>query len=136
MNMSLGIHPVFDPKLHGIRFESLGEVLANNFEVLDDIAAANKLTPLTAFADTREVPDGFDGTPDDLEDTLGPWTEWFDPAEGRSAIQALLDYINANPEEVSNASIRRDQLIEELEELARVSAVAASRNVRFRLEMS
>jgi hypothetical protein len=134
--MGLGIYPVFDPKLHGIRFESLGEVLANNFEVLDDIAATNNLTPLTAFADTREVPAGFDGTPDDLNDMLGPWTEWFDPAEGRSAIQALLDYIYANPEEVSDASTRRDQLMEELEELARVLAVAASKNVRFRFEMS
>lgn len=36
--MSLGIYPVFQPKLSGTKFDALGEVLASNFESLGKIA--------------------------------------------------------------------------------------------------
>jgi hypothetical protein len=133
--MSLGIYPVFEPKLTGVKFDALGEVLAANFKALDKIARAAKLTPFTAFADSREIPEDFDGDPDDLAELMGDWTEWFDPGEGRAAIQELTDHIKTSP----NASKRLDEaggVVEELEELARVLAVAETEGVRFRLEMS
>jgi hypothetical protein len=48
--MSLGIYPVFEPKLSGTKFDGLGEVLAANFETLDKIARSAKLTPFTTFS--------------------------------------------------------------------------------------
>ncbi|MFO0812629.1 MAG: hypothetical protein U0796_05390 [Gemmatales bacterium] len=133
--MSLGIYPVFQPKLTGTKFVALGEVLAANFEVLDKIARAAKLTPFTAFADNRPIPEDFDGDPDDLAEVMGEWTEWFDPAEGRAAMQALADHIKASPK----AAKRLDEsagVVEELEEMARVLGVAASEGIGFRLQMS
>src|SRR5262245_14598983 len=95
--MSLGIYPVFDPRLPGTKFDALGEVIADNFEALDQIARAAKLRPFTAFADRRPIPEGFDGDPDDLKEAMGEWAEWFDAGEGRTAMQALADHIKANP---------------------------------------
>ena len=78
--MSLEIYPEFDPPLRDV--ETSGQLLAANFEVLDEFAIAAKLKPFTAFGDTRDIPEDFSGPPEELEDILGPWTEWFDPAEG------------------------------------------------------
>lgn len=133
--MSLGIYPVFTPKLRGTKLDVLGEVLARNFQALDEIAGTAKLKPLTAFADNRSIPEGFDGDPDELAEILGEWTEWFDPADGESVIQALTDHIKASPK----AAKRLDDAIgltEELQALARVLAVAEIEGIRFRLEMS
>jgi hypothetical protein len=133
--MSLGIYPVFEPELTGTEFNALGEALAANFEALDKIAQSAKLTPLTAFADNRQIPDGFDGDPDELAEIMGEWTEWFDPAEGRAAMQALADHIKASPK----AAKQLDELagaVTELEEMARVLGAAAAQGVRFRLQMS
>jgi hypothetical protein len=133
--MSLGIYPVFDPNLIGTKFEALGEVLFSNFEALDRIANAAKLKKLTTFTDTREVPADFDGPPDDLEDILGPWTDWFDPAEGRSTIQALALHIKSNPK-VAKKLIQPAGVIEELLEMVRVLVIAENEGVRFRLQVS
>ena len=69
--MSLGIYPVFQPKLKGTKFDALGEVLAANVEALDKIARSANLTPFTAFADNRPVPEDFDGDPDELAEVMG-----------------------------------------------------------------
>ncbi len=133
--MSLGIYPEFDPNLRGTKFDALGEVLGANLEVLDKIARSAKLTPCTAFADNRPIPDDFDGDPDELAEVLGEWTEWFDPAVGQAAMQALADHIKASPK----AAKRLDGsagVVEELEEMARVLGVATTQRVRFRLQMS
>jgi hypothetical protein len=133
--MSLGIYPEFQSELTGAKFEALGETLASNFEKLDKIAHAAKLTPLTAFADNRPIPDDFEGDPDDLADVMGVWTEWFDPAEGHAAIQALAEYVKGN----AKVAKRLDDVggvVEELQELARVIKAAAVQNIRFRLQIS
>ncbi len=133
--MSLGIYPVFYPPLTVTTFDELGESLAANFETLDDIASAAGLSPFTAFADSRPVPDGFDGDPDELAALLGESTEWFDPADGRAAMQAIADYVRANPQ-LANRLTGAEWVVEELVELARILGVAAEHGVRFRLEMS
>jgi hypothetical protein len=133
--MSLGIYPVFEPKLTGTAFDALGEVLASNFEALDKIARSAKLTPFTAFADNRPVPDDFDGDPDELAAVLGEWTEWFDPAEGREAMQALAGHIKTSPKAAKRLG-GADEVVAELEEMARVLGVAAAQGARFRLQMS
>jgi hypothetical protein len=133
--MSLGIYPVFERKLKGTKFDALGEVLVANLDALDKIARSAKLTPFTAFADNRPVPDDFEGDPDDLAALLGEWAEWFDPTEGQVAMQALADHIKASPK----AAKRLDgptAVVSELKEMARVLGEAAKQRVRFRLEMS
>jgi len=133
--MSLGIYPVFQPELTGTKYDVLGERLAANFMVLDKIARAARLKPFTAFGDNRPIPKDFDGDPDDLVEVMGEWTEWFEPAEGQAAMQALADHIKASPK----AAQRLDEsagVVEELEEMARVLRAAASEVIRFRLQMS
>jgi hypothetical protein len=133
--MSLSVYPVFEVALRGGKFDALGEVLAHNFEALDKIAGAAKLKPFTAFADNRPIPEDFDGDPDELAAVMGEWTEWFDAAAGRTAMQALADHIKANP----NAAKRLHNaagVVRELEEMERVLAVAEVEGLRFRLEMS
>jgi hypothetical protein len=133
--MSLGIYPVFQPKLKGTTFDALGEVLAANFETLDKIARTAKLTPFTAFADNRPVPEDFDGDPDELDEVMGEWTEWFEAADGHAAMQALADHIRANAKAAKRLD-EPDGVVEELTEMARVLGVAAKQGVRFRLQMS
>ena len=133
--MSLGIYPVFDPDLEGTRFEMSGESLAENFEALDKIARSAKLTPLTAFADNRPIPEDFDGDPDELDEVMGECTEWFDSTLGQVSMQRLADYFKAN----QKAAKRLEDpswVVTELEELARVLGAAAGQGVKFRLEMS
>jgi hypothetical protein len=133
--MSLGIYPVFRPKLARTRLRWLGEVLAMNLEPLDAIAREAKLTPLTTFADNRPVPKDFDGDPDELAEVLGEWTEWFDAAVGQAAMQALVDHLKANPEAAARLA-EVSGVVAELEDIARVLAVATAQGVKFRLEMS
>ena len=133
--MSLGIYPVFQPELIGDKFDALGEILASNYEEIDKIARRAKLTPLSAFADNREIPDDFDGDPDDLAEAMGEWTEWFDPADGLAAMHAIVDHINSNPRAVKRLDDSAE-VIAELEELARALSAGAAQGAKFRLEMS
>ena len=133
--MSLGIYPVFEPNLEEGIFQTSGESLAANFETLDKIAGAAKLTPLTAFADNRPIPDDFDGDPDELAEVMGECTEWYDPSLGQIAMQELADHIKGN----QKAAKRLEEppwVVTELEELARVLGEAAKQGVKFRIEMS
>jgi len=133
--MSLGIYPVFRPKLARTRLKWLGEALAMNLEPLDAIARSANLTPLTAFADNRPVPKDFDGDPDELAEILGEWTEWFDSAVGQAAMQALADHLKSSPEATERLA-ECGAVVAELEEMARVLGVATAKGVKFRLEMS
>jgi hypothetical protein len=133
--MSLGIYPVFEPKLTGTTFDALGEVLAANYQSLDNIAESARLTLITAFADNRPIPDGFDGHPEELAEVMGDWDEWFDPAEGRAAMQALADHIKTSPHAAAQLDDPTD-VTQELEEMARVLAAASAQGIRFRLAMS
>jgi hypothetical protein len=132
--MSLGIFPVFEPKLSGTKFEALGEVLAANFEMLDAIAESAKLTPFTAFADNRPIPEDFDGDSDELAEMMGEWTEWFDPADARRTMQGLADQIKADPQAAKSLD-EAEEVVAELKEMARVLGAAEAQGVRFRLQM-
>ena len=66
---------MFQPELKGTKFDATGEALAANFEALDRIAKSAKLTPFTAFADNRPIPEEFEGDPDELAEAVGEWME-------------------------------------------------------------
>lgn len=126
--MGLGLYPVFEPKLRGTKMETLGEMLAAALGDLEEIAASAEITPLSAFMDNRDAPEDFDGEPEELAEALGPWDEWFDPATGAAALEALA----ASAFEHENA----EAIAEELRDIARVvTAAAGVRGMKFRLEI-
>lgn len=135
--MGMVLYPVFDgPVPAGSK--TTGECLAAFLEELDRACESLGLTPLTAFADNRPVPDGFAGDPSELDEIMGPCMEWFDPASGRRAVDALADAIAGHPEqfeEIADAAAR-DCVQAEVRDLSEVLARAAATRVRFRLELS
>jgi len=133
--MSLAIYPVFEQPLETDEFDpSLGEALAENIEVLEELADEADLVSLSVLADSREVPVDFEGDADELMDMFGPSTEWNDAGEGLIVVQALLSHLRASPEALAQLS-GADAVIEELEELARILQAADAEGVRFRLEI-
>ncbi|MBX3230946.1 MAG: hypothetical protein KIT84_36415 [Labilithrix sp.] len=126
--MALGIYPVFAPKLRGTKVETLGEALAAALGDLEEIAQESELTPLSAFMDNREPPEDFDGAPEELAEALGPWDEWFEPAAGVAALEALAASVGDHE--------HGDALADELRDVARVVAAAAKvHGMKFRLEL-
>lgn len=118
-----GVVPVFKPKLRDVEMETLGEAVADALGELEELAADAELTPLSAFMDNRDPPEDFDGAPEELAEAMGPWEEWFEPAAGVAALEALA------------ASVEDDTLALELRDIARVVGVAAKRRgMKFRLE--
>ncbi|WP_018607694.1 hypothetical protein [Uliginosibacterium gangwonense] len=133
--MSLAIYPVFEQPLETDEFDpGLGEALAANIEVLEEIADDADLVSLSVLADSREVPVDFDGDSDELIDLLGPSTEWNDAGEGLIVVLALLNHLKTTPDAAAELS-GGEGVIEELEELARILQAADAEGVRFRLEI-
>ena len=132
--MGLGIYPCFKPRVPGAEFDSDGTFLLREYEFLDDIAGEMGLTPLSSFGDTRPVPDGFEGSPDDLREFRGPWDEWFPIDDAAQTVDGLIDAL-------SSISIYRkksehvDELICELQELRRCFKVAGKHRAKFRFDV-
>jgi hypothetical protein len=126
--MGIGIFPLFKTRVDGTQFGSDGKVLAAEFELLDELAQKLAVRPFTSFGDNRAVPDDFAGDPDELEDLLGPWDEWFRASDGLVTVEALL-------KELSAERPAGDALVGDLEELRRCLQRAAEESVEFRLEM-
>jgi hypothetical protein len=126
--LAQGIFPVFKPKLQGTQPKTLGETLVADLDDLEELAEKEELTPLSAFMDNREVPDDFDGAPEDLDEAMGSWDEWFVPRDGIAAIEALAASVSDLP--------HATELEEELLDIARVlKAAAKKRGMKFRLEL-
>jgi hypothetical protein len=123
-----GIYPAFKPKLQGAQVTTLGETLAADLDDLEELAEESELTPMSAFMDNREVPDDFDGAPEELDEAIGSWDEWFEPSQGAGALEALAASVgdHAHAEELAN----------ELHDIARVLRIAAKKHgMKFRLEL-
>ena len=133
--MSLGIYPVLNPPVAEAKLDGLGEVLAIQFEILDELASEHGLTRFTAFADSREIPVGFDGSPEDLERIMGPWKDWFACRDGRVAFEALAQLVTDRPA-VAQRLEAPAAVTAELRAIASVLAVGERCGSQFRLEMS
>ena len=83
----------------------------------------------------RELPEDFDGDPEEALEIMGPFDEWFDPAEGKAVFQALANVIKQKPK-LAKTLEDPEAVVYELEELARVLAIAEKRKTKFHLEMS
>lgn len=126
--MAQGIYPAFKPKLHGAQVTTLGETLAADLDDLEQIAEENELTPMSTFMDNREVPDDFDGAPEELDEAIGEWNEWFEPSAGADALEALAASVSDHQ--------HGEALATELQDIARVLRIAAKKSgQRFRLEL-
>lgn len=126
--MAQGVVPAFKPKLHGTQVTTLGETLAADLDDIEELAETHELTPLSAFMDNREVPDDFDGAPEELDEAIGAWNEWFEPAAGADALEALAASVGDLEHGEAIAS--------ELYDIARVLRVAAKKTgMKFRLEL-
>ena len=132
--MSMGIYPVFKPELDTAEFDGLGYVLLANLGTLNEIAESAKLTHITHYADNRPIPEDFEGDPDELAEIMGEWTDWFDPNEGKRTVQALVDHLKASRRAAKRLA-RVQDIIAELEAMARMLAVASLAGVRFRLKI-
>ena len=132
--MSLGFFPEFKPRLTSARYEPDGCGLLRFADTLDALAVRHGLPLLTSFADTREVPDDFEGDPSDLEDILGPWEDWFSPADGLLVVAGLR---NALPQDTSviGDPADREWVLSELKALEEILRAASSAGSLFRLEV-
>ena len=132
--MSIGFFPVFDPEVVGAQFHSAGVELLRSVEILDDLAAHAGVSSFTQFADVRDVPDDFDGSPEELDELLGPWTDWFRPDALRETCEAVLPLIQSK-HQLAKPLADKAAMLSEMQELVRVLTLAEAAEARFRLEI-
>jgi hypothetical protein len=131
--MTVGFIPAFDPKI-GVRFDGDGAALLHHGAALDGIAEERQLPLLTSFADDREPPPDFDGFPEELIEAIGPFNAWFSSREGLRCVEGLLDAL-ADPK--TRAAIAfADTLVDDLDALRDVLALAVKKGAKFRLEVA
>lgn len=126
--MSWGIYPTFRPELPEAEFDCDGAALFETLDDLDRLAEAVGVRPIGSFGDNRPVPEDFDGEPEELDELLGPWEEWFSAAEGLRTAAGLLTALRDEAEQ-------DEELVEELQCLADCLRTAVDRGAEFRLEV-
>ena len=130
--MGAEVFPVFNPRVPAASFDADGKLLLREHAALDSIALDLDLAPFTMYGDNREVPEDFDGHPDDI---LGEWDEWFSIDDGLKTIDGLIAAIKNDPRMAGRLDdpnfIRSD-----LEALANCLRVAREKNARFRIEVA
>lgn len=129
--MSFGIHPEFNP--HVPTDEHIDtDMLLDTLEILDELAEGLGVAPLSSFCDARELPEDFDGDPDDALDLLGPRTDWYPIKEGLKTITALIQHLTSKPQgETEDDS----EVVEDLQYLQRCLETGAAHKAEFRLEL-
>lgn len=132
--MDPGLIPVFNPPVDGGVFQLTGAALLNNAEKLEELADEAGFEALTRFTDMREVPEDFEGTPEELDAVLGEWSEWFDSEWGIEAASALMELMQKKPS--LSRKLDEPQTVEaELQELVRVLKLGIASGAEFRLEV-
>ena len=129
------LFPIFNRPNARLRSKTTGEFLAANLEALATIAEQVGVPPLSAFADSRPVPDGFDGSPDELGELLGPCDEWFEPVDGRRTVLAVADAIGSKAQDCGIDAAGIAGIEAELRDVADVLERASVFRLRFRLEL-
>jgi hypothetical protein len=132
--MSLSVYPVFERSLKRSSKPIACEILGDCFGILDELSAEAGLTPISGFGDNREIPEGFDGPPEALDELLGPCNAWFDSTAGVAALQALAKTLISR-HDFANRLEDPEGVVSELRELASLLEAAASEGVRFRLKL-
>ena len=131
--MGAGLWPVFEPPIVDITPAMDGKILLAALEDLDDLAGELGAREVSSFGDNRDVPDDFEGGPEELDDAMGPWDEWFAIEDGVGSFSVL-----AGALEKPSFAERFDDpsgVGAELREMVRCLELARDRGVRFRLEV-
>jgi hypothetical protein len=123
------LFPVFEKPIDTPATKTTGELLAASLDEVEAIAEEQEIPGLFAFGDQREIPDDFEGNPDELDEVMGPCTDWYDAKAGASAMRALGKLL------VKSGMADAKELSEELEDLAVLLEAAAVKGVRFRLDL-
>ena len=132
--MGAGLWPAFEPALERVTPHCDGKLVLRACEALDALSQQSGVPRFTSFADSRPVPDGFEGDPDDLADLLGPWSAWFQVEDGIACFVTLADTIRAG--ELSHDIDDAEGVADELRDLVRcLSEAKAAGRTRFRLEL-
>jgi hypothetical protein len=91
----VALYPEFQPKVANSAYGDEGKVLLSEMDVLSKLAVDAGVKLLMAFGDNREIPEGFDGDPDELEDLMGPFDEWFPATEGLASVEGILALVRS-----------------------------------------
>ncbi|MCP4405070.1 MAG: hypothetical protein GY801_48185 [bacterium] len=134
--MSLAMYPVFCPNIPDAVVEYDGTVLFRHYQTLDALAKQHDVRPLSSFGDNRKIPSDFDGTPNELDDLLGEFTEWFPSQEGVAAVGQLLETLSSHQVAVHQPSEEFDAIVEELRHLFLYLTMAHNAGATFRFEVS
>ncbi len=132
--MSVGVWPVFNPALKSLSPDLDGGPLLDSIPALDELCESLGVPLVSGFGDTRLVPEDFEGDPDELDDVMGPWTDWFSVSDGLKMTDALLGALG-KPETNIELEHDRSVVVAELEEVARCLRAAARAEVKWRLEV-
>ena len=127
--MSIQVNPIFDKPLRHDLDPFAGVPAFNEIATLDRIAAERGIRPLgdfDAFAHVK-VPPGFQGDPDEL--TVGQHPQWYDPAEGVKALDALIAAVRDHPRGFKAEPA--EDVLRSLESMRAALAAAVEQGTRF-----
>jgi hypothetical protein len=132
--MGLGILPIFKPNVAAAVFEPDGKILAANCEALAELADLIGVSPLSAYCDMREIPEGYEGEPSDLDIVMGRFDDWFNPSDAIHSFSQLIVFIQSGD---SRAHCLADPqyVVEELLCLVECLKKAEMANAKFHLEL-
>lgn len=134
--MGAEVFPVFNPPVAAASFDADGKLFLCEHTALDSIARDIGLALFTAFGDNREVPEDFNGDPDELDEVLGgDWDEWFSIDDGLRTIEGLIHAIE-NDADMAGRLENPDYIRADLQELAKRLRIAREENAEFRLEVA
>ena len=132
--MGMGILPVFNKPGLDRWYTSDGKALAHDFPHLDELAEKLKIKKFSSFGDDRGVPDDFNGDPDDLDELLGEFDEWYEPMEAIEVFTQLASEILKSDPTESHLQYP-DATAEDLLAIVRCLNAAEETGALFRLEL-
>ena len=107
------------------------ELLPRNIKFVDSIAQNEGVEKFSKYLDNREVPDGFSGSPDELNAILGERTDWYDSKSAFKHFQSIIQAIKQS----NNYSDEYGDLLTELVSLKEILSSSLSHSSKFRLDI-
>ncbi|GGJ28986.1 hypothetical protein [Deinococcus roseus] len=113
-----------------------GKAMAHVMDELDRLSEAAQVPVLLTFLDVSEMLEEFsDEDPEEFEEAPeNPDAVWFDPAQGLQTVQSLVNTLQNQPE-LDFEEFRRQDVLDDLQELQKVLEVCLKENVRFHLAL-
>ena len=132
--MGMGIFPVFNKPGLDRWYTSDGKALAVDLPQLDAVAEKLNIRKFSSFGDDREVPEDFDGDPQELDEILGEFDEWYEPKEAIEVFTRLATEIKGPRSSEINLQYP-ETIVEDLLAIVRCLNAAEEVGAQFRLEL-